>query len=60
MKRNYTVLFLLLCSASIAGGLALSDVFNYSMIVGAGSGTIFLLCAAFFAGKNEKTQKDSE
>jgi hypothetical protein len=43
--------------ASIAGGLALKNIFDYSMIVGVGLGTVFLLCSAFFAGKNQKTPK---
>lgn len=51
MKRNYTVFFLLLFSSTILAGLALKDVLEYSMIVGYGLGVLFLLCAAFFAGK---------
>lgn len=54
MKRNYTVVFIMLFSSSIAGGLALNNVFDYSMIVGIGMGLVFLLCAAFFAGKSQK------
>lgn len=57
MKKNYTVLFLMLFVSSIAGGLALKDFFEYSMIVGVGLGTVFLLCSAFFAGKTEKSSK---
>lgn len=37
--------------ALIAGGLALKDVFEYSMLVGAGLGTVSLLCSVFFASK---------
>lgn len=57
MKKNYILIFLMFFVASIAGGLALKNIFDYSMIVGAGLGTVFLLCSAFFAGKNQKTPK---
>ncbi|OIK14319.1 hypothetical protein [Bacillus sp. MUM 13] len=57
MKNNYTVAFLMLFVASIAGGLALKNVFDYSMIVGVGLGTVFLLCSTFFAGKSQKNSK---
>ncbi|MEK4503059.1 hypothetical protein [Bacillus sp. FSL R12-0069] len=49
MKNNYTVMFLMFFVASIVGALALKDILGYSVIVGLGLGTIFLLCAAFFA-----------
>lgn len=57
MKKNYTVMFLMLFVASIAGGLALKNLFDYSMIVGVGLGTVFLLCSAFFAGKKQRASK---
>lgn len=58
MKKNYTVGFIMLFVASIAGGLALNNVFDYSMIFGVGLGVVFLLSSAFFAGNstNSKTQ----
>lgn len=57
MKKNYTVMFLMFFAASITGGLALKKTLEYSMTVGAGLGIIFLLCSAYFAGKNQKTSK---
>lgn len=54
LKKNYMVLFIMLFAASIAGGLAFKKFFSYSMIIGAGLGIIFLLCAALFAGKTQK------
>ncbi|MTH53406.1 hypothetical protein GKZ89_08250 [Bacillus mangrovi] len=59
MKKNYTVMFLMFFAASITGGLALKDTFDYSMIAGAGLGIVFLLCSALFAGKqkNSKAQQ---
>lgn len=57
MKKNYTVLFLMLFVASIAGGLALKNIFEYSMIAGVGLATIFLLCSAFFAGRSQKNSR---
>ena len=54
MKKNYTVMFIMLFVASIAGGLALKNVFEYAMIIGFGLGIIFLLWTAYFAGKNKK------
>ena len=42
MKKNYTVLFIVLFVASIAGGMALKNIFEYSMIVGVGlAGSFF-------------------
>lgn len=55
MKKNYTVIFLMLFVASIAGGLALKNIMDNSMIVGVGLGIVFLLCSAFFAGEKEKS-----
>lgn len=57
MKKNYTVMFLMFFVASIVGGLALKNIFSNSMIVGVGLGTVFLLCSAFFAGKNQSISK---
>ncbi|QAA23374.1 hypothetical protein C0674_12600 [Sporolactobacillus terrae] len=51
-KKLYRfVQFILLFIASVAGGLALKNIFNYSMIMGLGLGIVFLLCAVFVAGK---------
>lgn len=52
--KNYTVLFLMLFVASISGGIAFKNVFDYSMLVGIGLGTVFLLSAAFFQEKRQK------
>ncbi|WP_456363726.1 hypothetical protein [Priestia aryabhattai] len=57
MTRNYTVVFLMLFVALIAGGLALKDVFEYSMLVGAGLGTVALLCSVFYASKRYNETK---
>lgn len=46
MKLNYTTLFLLLFVASIAGGMAFIETYEYSMLVGLGLGLVFLFCAA--------------
>lgn len=54
MSKNYTVVFLMLFVVSITGGLALKNVFEYSMLVGAGIGTVSLLFAVYFASKNFK------
>lgn len=51
MKINLTVLFLFLFVASIAGGMALRNSMNYSMIIGVALAVIFLLAAAFSYGK---------
>ncbi|MGP1909380.1 hypothetical protein ACTSEZ_14545 [Metabacillus sp. JX24] len=57
MKKNYTVMFLMLFSASITGGVAAKGLFDYSTIAGWGLGILFLLCAAYFADKNQKTSE---
>ncbi|MEH7108848.1 hypothetical protein [Bacillus sp. JJ1764] len=57
MKNNYTVMFLMFFVASIASGLALKNIFEYSMVVGVGLGTVFLLCSAFSVGKNKENPK---
>ncbi|WP_214765982.1 MULTISPECIES: hypothetical protein [unclassified Exiguobacterium] len=57
MKKNYTVIFLLLYATVIMGGLGLSNLFDSAMLVGAGLGTLFLLCALLFLGKKQKGPK---
>ncbi|WP_029329944.1 hypothetical protein [Exiguobacterium oxidotolerans] len=57
MKKNYTVMFLLLYAAAIMGGLGLSNLFDAAMLVGAGLGTLFLVCAIVFVGKKQKSSK---
>lgn len=52
MKKNYTLMFLLFFAASIMGGFALKNSFDYSMVVGYGLGIIFLICSIIFAVKN--------
>ncbi|QJX80535.1 hypothetical protein [Priestia megaterium] len=54
MSRNFTVAFLMLFIASITGGIALKSVYEYSMLIGAGIGTVSLLFAVYFASKNFK------
>lgn len=56
-KKNYTVLFILLFVASIAGGMALKNIFDYTMIIGIGLATIFLLAAAFSLGIKNRENK---
>ncbi len=51
MKKNYTVFFLFLFIASIAGGKAFNNHFYYSMIIGVGLAMIFLLVSAISLGK---------
>ena len=53
MKKNYTVLFLMFYAASIMGGFAFKNIFDFSMVVGFGLGTVFLLSAVFFALKKQ-------
>jgi len=57
MKKNYTVLFILLFVASISGGMALKNILDYSMIIGVGLATIFLLAAAFSLGKTNRENR---
>jgi amino acid transporter len=57
MKKNYTILFVLLFVASIAGGMALKNIFDYSMIIGVGLAMIFLLAAAFSLGKKNRENR---
>lgn len=49
--------FLFLFSASIAGGLALKDILEYSMIIGVGLATVILLAAAFSLGKKNRDNR---
>ncbi|WP_167498350.1 hypothetical protein [Bacillales bacterium] len=56
MRKNYTVLFLMLFSAFIAGGLGLQNFFDSAMIIGVSLGTVCLFCAIYFAGRSQKTQ----
>ena len=55
LKKNYTTMFLLLFVASISGGLALNNIYDYSMLAGVGIGLTFLLCA--FIAINKKPSK---
>ena len=54
MNKNYTVIFLLLFIASIAGGMAFKNFVDYSMVVGVGLAIIFLLASAFSFGKRNR------
>ncbi|MFF3022848.1 hypothetical protein ACFVRR_09305 [Gottfriedia sp. NPDC057948] len=54
MKKNYTVFFLLLFTASISGGMALKDYFDYSMIIGVGLAMIFLFASVYSLGKKNR------
>jgi amino acid transporter len=54
MKNNYTVLFIFLFIASIAGGISLKNIFNYSMIFGVGLAMIFLFAASFSLGQKNR------
>jgi hypothetical protein len=56
MLKNYTVMFLMLFSSSILLGLALKNVFDYSMLVGVSLGTVFLLCSAASLGEKNQQQ----
>ncbi|WP_147803597.1 hypothetical protein [Alkalicoccus halolimnae] len=60
MKNNYTAAFLLLFAASILGGFALNGAVEYSTAIGFGLGIVFLLLAAFLAGKNKTPHSQSE
>ncbi|WP_221408213.1 hypothetical protein, partial [Peribacillus simplex] len=52
MMNKNTVSLLCLSTASIAGGMALKDIFDYSMIIGVGLAIVSLLAAGFSLGKN--------
>jgi hypothetical protein len=58
--KNWTVVFLCLFSASIAGGMALNPIIDYAMLAGTGLGIIFLLTAAFFQGGKMQMQAEME
>jgi hypothetical protein len=51
-------MFLMLFSASIFGGLALRNIFEYSMLVGVGLGMMFLLFSAISLGKITRKQNN--
>lgn len=51
--NNKTFSFLCLSTASIAGGMALKDMFDYSMIIAVGLAMVFLLVAGFSLGKRQ-------
>ncbi len=55
-QRNYTVLFLILMTASISGGLVLKKYVEDSMFIGILGATIFLLCAAFTIGRRKESR----
>jgi hypothetical protein len=54
IEINYAVLFILLFVVSIAGGMALKNILEYSMTIGVGLAMGFLLAAAFSLGKMNK------
>ncbi|WML44542.1 LPXTG cell wall anchor domain-containing protein [Neobacillus sp. PS3-40] len=54
MKNKYTVSFLFLSNASIAGGMALKDILDNSMLIGVGLAIISLLAAGFSLRKKNK------
>ncbi|KSU81932.1 hypothetical protein GA0061096_3521 [Fictibacillus enclensis] len=56
MKRskNYTVMFLLLSSASVSGGMGFHQYVEYAPTIGYGLAFLFLLAAAFAQGKREE------
>ncbi|MDM5340704.1 hypothetical protein QUF84_26300 [Fictibacillus enclensis] len=53
MKRskNYAVMFLLLSSASVSGGIGLHQYVEYAPTIGYGLAFLFLLAAAFTTRK---------
>lgn len=54
MNNKYIVAFLFLFIASIAGGLALKNIVEYSMVIGVGLAIILLLASAFSYGKRNR------
>lgn len=53
-------MFLMLFVASIAGGMALKGIFEYSMLVGVGLAIVFLLCSAFSLSKKNSKNHNNE
>lgn len=53
-NKNIVSVLCLLTSASIAGGMAFENFFEYSMIIGAGLATVFIVAAGFSLGKRNK------
>lgn len=51
--KNKTVSLLCLSTASIGGGMALKDIFDYSMIIGVGLAMVSILAAGFSIGKRQ-------
>ncbi|NCT38609.1 hypothetical protein GTW56_21770 [Bacillus sp. EB93] len=51
--NNKTLSLLCLSTASIAGGMALKDMFDYSMIIEGGLAMVSLLAAGFSLGKKQ-------
>ena len=54
LKNKYAVSLMFLSSASVAGGMALKDILDYSMLIGVGLAIIFLLAAGYCLGKKNK------
>jgi hypothetical protein len=54
MKNKNTVSLICLSTASIAGGMALKNNLDYSMVIGVGLAIIFLLTAGYSLGKKNK------
>ena len=52
-KELYCFIYSIVCCI-IAGGMALKNIFEYSMIIGVGLATIFLLVAASSLGKKNR------
>ena len=58
--KNWTVVFLCLFSASIAGGMALNSIIDYAMLAGTGLGIFCLLTAAFFQGRKMEAEMEGK
>ncbi|HZG70984.1 MAG TPA: hypothetical protein VEY51_05530 [Chondromyces sp.] len=56
MSKNhrYALLFFLFAVSSIAGGMGLKDIFEYSLIIGWVLGLIFFVNSLYFAAKLKK------
>lgn len=50
-NRQLAITFILLGSASIAGGIGLKEYFDYSMVIGAVCGMVFQILALVYAIK---------